>query len=801
MIVKSMQKTIRRLISLLIAMCLMITLMPTASSADDGAVSIEEISASSKTAESNILPDGSINELKYVDSKELLKNGAARRMKEKETLSSYAFLNSDGTESVVIFPENIKYINEKGEIVEKDITLVKEKSGGYTVKASDYRVVFPEDIGKGISFGYRDGNVSITPKNEKNSGKLIVCENAVLYPDVFGESTALRYTPLLSGIKEDIILDKYTGKDSFTFIIDTENLNLTRNEDGIVFTDGKKETVLNFGDVFAYDSNGNFVKGSLSVDKNYDEKGYLVTVSIGKEFLTDPKTVYPVIIDPTINESSDGSKIQDAPVFNSASYMGTNCGSYIYNSIGATSLGTARTVVRLYGLETHPIFKTLDAEEIISVKLSVRETTGNAAKFVNLYRISEAVSWTESTVNWNNAGSYDETVNKGDWLNPGTRTEFDITSFAKGWKNHSYTDTYRLVFTMSGGENSSLKQFDSSECAQDNKKPYIIFTYQTKNLMEEGTYYIRNKHIDRYLQPANGSTSVDTGMELYEFTGSNAQKWIVTSNGNGFYTIKSAQSDYVLSIPEGSYSTYDVQLIQAADTQADGQQWRIYMTSYCGFAIKPKSACGPDNGTGWSDRTMSVADGNDGNGALVTQRPYVYNNSFKDEWYLVPAEISNGGDYMIENRQIGRYIRPEDGTVQLNNELEVWEEMSGDSEKWVLTAIGNGYWKITAKNNSSIVITVASGSESTENGTIIQAAYSENNNRQQWLIYKVPNGLVLKARSSGLNNLVLSVRGEATGNGAPVSQKALDSRRPTILMAWCLLWLNIHRVSLRLETR
>ncbi|MBO4262094.1 MAG: hypothetical protein J5921_05685, partial [Clostridia bacterium] len=169
---------------MLVAMCLMITLMPTVSSADDRAVPIEEISASSKTAESNILPDGSINELKYVDSKELLKNGAARRMKEKETLSSYAFLNSDGTESVVIFPENIKYINEKGEIVEKDITLVKERSGGYTVKASDYRVVFPEDIEKGILFGYGDGNVSIIPKTEKESPELKVYDNAVLYPDV-----------------------------------------------------------------------------------------------------------------------------------------------------------------------------------------------------------------------------------------------------------------------------------------------------------------------------------------------------------------------------------------------------------------------------------------------------------------------------------------------------------------------------------------------------------------------------------------------------------------------------------------
>ena len=562
---------------------------------------------------------------KYIDSKELVKNGAVRRIKEKETLSSYAFLNSDGTESVVIFPENIKYINEKGEIVEKDITLVKERSGGYTVKAIDYRVVFPEDIGKGISFGYRDGNVSITPKNEKNSGKLIVCENAVL--------------------------EKYTGTNSFSFIVNAENLTLIKTEGGFAFVNEKKETILSLGDIMAYDSKGNLTKGSFKVENNND-KSYLVTVCVDEEFLTDPNTVYPVVIDPTISESSDGAAIQDAPIFNSASYVNTNCGSFIYNSIGATSLGTAKTVVWLNGLATHPIYRTLDAEEIISVKFSARETSGNSSRFVNLYRIMGNVSWTESTVTWNNAGSYDESVNAGDYLSSGARTEFDITSFAKGWKNLTYTDTYRIIFTVSEGGSPAFKQFDSSEASDANKRPYIIFTYQTKNLMEEGTYYIRNKHIDRYLQPASGSSSVNAGMELYEFTGSNAQKWIVTSNGNGFYTIKSAQSDYVLSIPEGSYSTYDVQLIQAADTQADGQQWRIYMTSYCGFAIKPKSACGPDNGTGWSDRTVSVADGNDGNGALVTQRPYVYNNSFKDEWYLVPADISNGGDYMIENRQI-----------------------------------------------------------------------------------------------------------------------------------------------------
>jgi hypothetical protein len=169
---------------------------------------------------------------------------------------------------------------------------------------------------------------------------------------------------------------------------------------------------------------------------------------------------------------------------------------------------------------------------------------------------------------------------------------------------------------------------------------------------------------------------------------------------------------------------------------------------------------------------MSVADGNDGNGALVTQRPYVYNNSFKDEWYLMPTDISETVNYEIENSQLGSYLRPEDGYTYINNALELWEYLNSYSQKWKFTSAGDGYYKISPYYNSTIAVTIASGSETAENGGVIQYTYSSDNNRQKWFIYKVPHGYALKAKSAGINNLVLSVSEGNLGNGAVVSQRA-----------------------------
>jgi len=699
-----------RLPALLLTVCLIFSFTPAASVSENTCLPEEtDVSGIGTVHDSgNNEANSDAKDLRYIDNETLEKQGAIKRLPEKESLNSYAFLNRDGTESVVLFPDNIKYVDESGEIVEKDTTIVENPSGGFTVKANDYGVLFPENIKDGLQFEYLEGCISMIPDGA--GGEYAIEDNSISYLNVFGENTKLRYTPLLNGIKEDIVISGYSGINSFGFEIRSGNLRFSDKATGRVLVNENGEPVIEFGDVIACDSKGKLSAGTLLIEEN-GENGYHLTVSIPEEFLADPETVYPVTIDPTIYESSDGSYIQDSPVFDGASYQNSNFGTYLIDYAGAvSSYGNARTAMWLYGLEVNPIYKTLDTEELVSVNISVKGTTSGDPVYVNLYRISSNVSWNEGSVTYNNTGAFDTSVNCGACLSTTGRTEFDITSFAKGWKNLSYTNTMRVIFTASSGTSTWFySSHPMNNSGNVDNRPYVIFTYQIKNLMEAGTYYIRNRHIDRFLQPVNGSSSANAGLELNAFTRSDAQKWEVISRGNGYYTIRNLNSGYVFSVPSDSYSTYDVQLIQASDTQADGQLWRIYMTSYCGFAIKPKSACGPNDGSGWSDRTMSVADGNDGNGALVTQRPYVYNNSFKDEWYLMPIDISETVNYEIENSQLGSYLRPEDGYVYGNNGLELWEHSNNNNLKWKFTAVGNGYYKISPYSSSLIAITIATG--------------------------------------------------------------------------------------------
>ncbi|MBO5417096.1 MAG: DNRLRE domain-containing protein, partial [Clostridia bacterium] len=191
------------------------------------------------------------------------------------------------------------------------------------------------------------------------------------------------------------------------------------------------------GRIVVYDANKRQSLGSMTVETVKDGQLYLLTVSADESFLLDSKTVYPVTIDPsiTVSESTAGTNIEDAPVFANKADM--NFGAFTYNNIGQenTNYGNAKTAVKLTGLANNSVYKTLNASEVTSVLLYVKEAPYFSAKHVNLYRISSVPSWTESTVTWNNVGSYSTSgVVKGslstcDWSN------FDITTFVNGWKN------------------------------------------------------------------------------------------------------------------------------------------------------------------------------------------------------------------------------------------------------------------------------------------------------------------------------------------------------------------------------
>lgn len=70
--------------------------------------------------------------LKYVDSAQFNAARHTQRLTDLEDLNTYVFANADGTRSVYMMHENVKYIDENGVIKEKDISLIN-KVGGFGI--------------------------------------------------------------------------------------------------------------------------------------------------------------------------------------------------------------------------------------------------------------------------------------------------------------------------------------------------------------------------------------------------------------------------------------------------------------------------------------------------------------------------------------------------------------------------------------------------------------------------------------------------------------------------------------------
>ena len=57
-------------------------------------------------------------------------------------------------------------------------------------------------------------------------------------------------------------------------------------------------------------------------------------------------------------------------------------------------------------------------------------------------------------------------------------------------------------------------------------------------------YYIKNANSGKYLDIVNGSSSDGTNVQQYQYNGSNAQKFKLVNDGNGYYSILTACSKY-----------------------------------------------------------------------------------------------------------------------------------------------------------------------------------------------------------------------------------------------------------------
>ena len=245
-------------------------------------------------------------------------------------------------------------------------------------------------------------------------------------------------------------------------------------------------------------------------------------------------------------------------------------------------------------------------------------------------------NWNESTVTWNSNTSISSTC-QSTFRTLGSATllnslyaTLDITDSIKAWYSGE-RNNYGIAIKYDSGYANNL-QIRTRENVDYHTT--LIVNYTTGLNINNGTYFIRNGHLEKYVQIDDGDSNNNYNtegaiLELWTGTGASFQKWIFEYLHNGYYKIISYQSGKVISVQSGYENTGNHALRQETYNGSFRQQWSITRTASHKFKIKPRSS--EAYSTDW---VMCCGEGIGGNGRNVEQREYSDNAVFKDEWEL-----------------------------------------------------------------------------------------------------------------------------------------------------------------------
>ena len=111
---------------------------------------------------------------------------------------------------------------------------------------------------------------------------------------------------------------------------------------------------------------------------------------------------------------------------------------------------------------------------------------------------------------------------------------------------------------------------------------------KSTSLVSEGCYALyNNAGSSQVLDVPSGSTDSGVALQTYGWNGTGAQKWYVTSAGNGWYTITNAQSGKALDVRNGS-AVSGATVQQYSSNGSDAQLWKFDVAPSGGVSVTSK---------------------------------------------------------------------------------------------------------------------------------------------------------------------------------------------------------------------
>lgn len=320
-----------------------------------------------------------------------------------------------------------------------------------------------------------NGLTAVIPKDAK--AKYKKKSSKIIHKDVF-QGIDLQNIVFGENIKEDIVINSYTGLHTFKFKLET-SLEANKQENGsVIFTDKNSKNVFELPKPFMSDSNYDDRLGETKRSDNvqYDiqkvEDGYILTVNADPEWLSSPDRVYPVFIDPTtsVTTSTDTFVMSAYPTTNyssSSAKWDSGQGQYVlktgyYDSTTGTNYAFLNhSITDFYNMNV------TSATFNVYVTHSYYSTTANGLwlDYVNS-------SWSPSSVTWNtkpastNIGQVN--VAREQWA------KFNVTNVVKDWASGAKKNYGFKLHTNGNGQGYWKKVVSTTNSSS---KPYLSVNY------------------------------------------------------------------------------------------------------------------------------------------------------------------------------------------------------------------------------------------------------------------------------------------------------------------------------------
>ena len=677
-----------RFISFFLAMVMILSLFTTVASAEEGENSNEtETQQSDNTTTTQPIEVELFNDYESFDvqkapdiitAAEIAQNGYIGRVKSHEkNLYTLVFRNSDGTNTKKIYSHPVKYVDDTGVVRDISLEIGQNKDGSFSTANHEIITTFEKNPLNGITLDYEDISIKMVPAltGNKVPAAAISSDNKKITYSL-DSSTSYVYELTYTGYKEDIVVKKYTGQTEYMFKLYTNGLTLTKINETYCLTDSDGEIKAIIGDVIIFTADErNNTFGSITYQTVRQNQEYNITIHVDADYLRDPRTVYPIRIDPTIEirySNNGAGAIEDVTLNSNAGSDGSSTSLLIGKR---NTYGISRVLLKVPALSFDGIPY---AVSITSATIGIRDIMCQSSSLDIYCHQFTGGEWTESTANWSNVNpnSYgscldSHTVSYANGVaQPSDHSYlFDITSLVRQWYSNPTAQNMGVIFkasdTVEGASAHNHKTFGSYSSSYrpvftlvyESVTP-IIINFTTISLLEGESYTLAagsslsgaviswssaDSNIARcgtYVGTSTTVTAEKAGTTTITATAHITGGFTYTAScevsvyiPDGTYFLKNKQVGYYADILN-STMTSGTTVCQWSFTGADTQKWIFTRQSDGYYTIKSANST--------TAYYLGVANDANSDGANIILRTGTVTNGMK--WKI---SVTNSGAYRL----------------------------------------------------------------------------------------------------------------------------------------------------------